>query len=403
MEDFFPEEKVIQNKIFESFRQIAVRYNFKEVEAPALETIKLLTKKSGNEIKTQIFTIEKRSQEELGLRFEFTASLARMFIERQKELTKPVKWFSLGKMWRYEQPQAGRLREFYQFDVEIFGSDKPECDAEVINVGIDSLYSVGLKKGDFFVYVNNRKLLQGLLLDFVPKNQMEDILRIIDKRDKITKNEFIGELGFLGEDRIERLMKLLDMPFDKFGNMQMNDMASEGYNELKDVMQYLDSKVVRFDLSTARGLAYYTGTVFEIYEKVKKYRALCGGGRYDDMIDTFGGQNTPATGFGMGYSTVSLLLANKGLLSKIDLGPDYFVAIVGDVKQQAMKLVSRLRKKYSVNYDLSGRNLGNQMKYANSIGAKKLIVFGPDEAKSGKMNVKDMKTGKLVSQKFSDI
>jgi len=396
--DFFPEEKYTQNQIFDKFSQTALLYNFKETETPALESMNLLTRKSGPEIKSQIFVLEKRSIEELGLRFEFTASLARMFISCQKQIPKPVKWFSMGRVWRYEQPQAGRQREFYQYDAEIFGSSDPECDIEIVNLAIDSLRALGLSQSDFFVNINNRKLLQGLLEDIVPKNKIEDVLRIIDKRSKISRKEFLLEMSAIGKDKSNRIAEILDIPFNEFEKMDMNETAQEGYNELGQILAGLDQKIVRFDLSTARGLAYYTGTVFEIFDTEKKFRALCGGGRYDDMIEVFGGQSTPATGFGMGYSTVSLLLKDKGLLPKTQTGPDYFIAKIPGT--DISKIVKKLRKKYTVDFDLNSRNLGNQLKYANTIKAKNTIVIGPDELKSGIVKVKDMKTG---SEKSIDI
>jgi histidyl-tRNA synthetase len=392
--DFYPKDKYIQNEIFSNFLKTARRFSFNEVESPAFEYMNLLTKKSGEEIKTQIFNLEKKSKEELGLRFEFTASLARMFIAKQKEIPKPVKWFSIGRVWRYEQPQAGRLREFYQYNVEIFGSKKPECDAEVINLAIESLLSLGLVKKDFFVNINNRKLIQGLLLDIVNKKDLEKVLRVIDKRSKISEKVFKEELSFLSKDKIKLILELLNFSFEDLEKYEMNDSARQGYDELKNILKYLDENIVKFDLGTVRGLAYYTGTVFEIFDTKQKYRALAGGGRYDDLIELFEGQNAGATGFGMGYSTVSLLLKEKGLLPTNFVGPKYFVAIVDEVRTEAIKFISKLRKKYSVEYDLNSRNLGNQFKYANSINSENIIVFGPDELKKGQVKVKNLNSGK---------
>src|SRR3989338_7334977 len=188
--DFYPEELAVRSKLFDLLRQQALRYNFKEIESPAFENLSFLTKKEGEEIVGQIFSLEKRGDEQFGLRFDLTVPAARMFIEKQKSLPKPVKWFYLSRMWRYEQPQAGRLREFYQMSCEIFGSSKPEADAELLNLIIDCLASLGLTKNDFFIKINNRKLLEGLLLDIVDKNQTPGVIRIIDKRAKISQAEF---------------------------------------------------------------------------------------------------------------------------------------------------------------------------------------------------------------------
>lgn len=396
--DFYPEEKEIQNKVFSALRAMAIKYGFSEVESPAFEYLKVLTEKEGEEIKKQIFVLEKRSDEELGLRFDPTVPLTRMFIERQKTIPKPVKWFYLTRMWRYEQPQQGRLREFYQFGVELFGSEKPEADAEIINLVIDSLTALGLTKRDFFIKINNRKLLEGLLNDFIEKNKIEETIRIIDKKSKISEKDFESELkGIkLSSEQINKIKNILKINrIEGVEKLKLNKEASEGCQELKNVLKFVKKDFIKIDLSAARGLSYYTGTVFECFDAEQKFRAIAGGGRYDRMIEQFGGEPCPATGFGMGYSTLALLLKEKNLIPKIDLGPDYFVAILNDdVREKALEIADKLRKKYSVDYDLSRRNLSNQLKYANAINAKKLIVIGEDEIRKKEVKVKDMKSGK---------
>lgn len=401
--DFYPEDMALKNKIFDLIRNTAVKYNFKEIESPAFENIKLLTEKEGDEIKQQIFALGKRGNEELGLRFDLTVPAARMFIKKQKQLAKPVKWFCLNRMWRYERPQTGRLREFYQFNCEIFGSKNPEADAEVISLAIDSLKAVGLKEEDFFVKINNRKLLEGLLMDFVDKKNIEKIIRIIDKKSRLTEKEFKDELKKIklkrkDLDKIKVILRLEESNLqDKGYSKNLNKKAQEGLNELTLVYNLLKNKYknIKIDLSTARGLAYYTGTVFEIFDEEQKYRSLAGGGRYDKMIEMFKGEPAPATGFALGYATLLLLLKEKNLLPEVKPNPDYYVAAVNDsVKEKAVEIAYKLRKRYSVEFDLMNRNLSNQLKYANSINAKKVIIIGPDELKQGKVKVKDMSSGK---------
>ncbi|MBW2996522.1 histidine--tRNA ligase [Candidatus Woesearchaeota archaeon] len=392
--DFYASEMGVRNKIFAKLRQSAKKFGFNEVETPAFEGLDLLTKKSGQEILGQIFTLEQKGDEKFGLRFDLTVPITRMFLEKQKELPKPVKWFGLSRMWRYERPQAGRLREFYQLSVELFGCDKADADAEIINLAVECLKSLGLTSKDFFVKVNNRKLLQGLLLGVVKEEQLEDVVRIIDKSNKISTEEFEKELKNLKIDvsGIKKILKCKSV--DDVEKLKLNKLAKEGLNELKAVMELLDKRFVVFDISVARGLAYYTGTVFEIYDKEEKFRAIAGGGRYDNLVELYGGAKTAATGFGMGYSTLSLLLKEKDLVPDPGLGVDYFAVIIGDVKEEAIKIIKNLRKKYSVDYDLSARNIKNQMSYASSMNAKKVVFIGEDEIKSGMLTVKDMKTGK---------
>ena len=392
--DFYPEDMGIRNKIFTSLRKTARKFGFNEVEAPAFEDLDLVTRKSGEEIKQQVFVLEQKGDEQFCLRAELTPSIARMFVEKQKALPKPVKWFGISRMWRYERPQAGRLREFYQLSVELFGSSKPEADAEIINLAINCLTDLGLTGKDFFVKINNRKLLQGLLSEIAEENQLDALLRVIDKSKKISPDELEKEIKNLKMDpkKVKRMLGCKTL--EDVQKLKLNKLAKEGLEDLKSVMKLLDEKLVKFDISVARGLAYYTGTVFEIFDKDEKFRAIAGGGRYDGLVELYGGSPTAANGFGMGYSTLSLLLKENGLLPEPDIGVDYFVVIIGDkTKEKALAIVKRLRERYLVDYDTSGRSIKNQMKYADSINAKKAIFIGEEEIKSGKLTVKDMKTG----------
>ncbi|MBW2994857.1 histidine--tRNA ligase [Candidatus Woesearchaeota archaeon] len=408
--DFYPEDKEAMYQIYQKLRDVARRYSFQEVESPAFETNDLLTTKSGEEIKNQIFTLEKRSKEELGLRFDLTVPQTRMFIAKSKELAKPIKWFSFSRMWRYEQPQKGRMREFYQANIELFGSDKPQADAELISLLIDWLTSLGLTEKDFFIKINNRDLLEGLLSDFVPKNKIEEAVRLIDKSSKITEKDFeaaLKDAGIKNAEQVKEIIKQKGPVQDVLQSIQTmikNEKAQQGYDKLKEVVELLDEKFIKIDLSVARGLAYYTGTVFECFDINEKYRAIAGGGRYDNMVQMFGGEKTPATGFAMGYSVLSLVLDERGLMPKPDLGPDYFVSIVNDsVREKAMEIVSKLRKQNKVDYDLSGRNLTNQFEYASSIAAKKTIIVGPKDLENNEVTVRDMQSGEEKKVKVEEL
>jgi histidyl-tRNA synthetase len=208
--DYYPEDNATKNKVFEILKQTALRFGFKEIDSPIIETIDLLKAKQGDEIKKQIFTIEKKGDEEFAIRAEFTPSFARMFIAKQKEIQKPVKWFCIDKVLRYERPQQGRLREFFQFNCEMYGSSKPESDAEIINLVIASLKNLGLDENDFFVKVNNRELLQGMLLEIIEKEKLDDVFSIIDKRQKIPEEEFEEELIKLGlKEKVKEIVKLI--------------------------------------------------------------------------------------------------------------------------------------------------------------------------------------------------
>ena len=411
MEDYYPEQKAVQQKLFKVFKEVASKYGFLEVDSPAMESFKLLSAKSGEEIKQQIFMIEKRGSEEMGLRFDLTVPITRLFVTKQRELVKPVKWFAIGPMWRYEAPQKGRLREFYQLSVEMFGSSKPEADAELLNMIIDIMKAFKLTDKDFFIKINNRKLLEGILLTAIKKEQLEEVTRVIDKYKKLTDAEFEQELLDLGLDnfKIERIRhaiqfngkpsKVLKEIKKHFADVP--EETKKGIEEMENICKLVPERYVVLDLSVARGLAYYTGTVFEVFDRQEKFRSIAGGGRYDNMVELFGGEKCPATGFAMGEAVLTLVLKEMNKLPEPDLGPDYFIAIVSDdVREDAMRLAEKLRKKYKVDIDLMRRKLKKQFDYANSIGAKKVIVVGPDEVKAKEFTVKDMKTGKEEKKKF---
>lgn len=393
--DYYPEDMSTRNQIFDSLKRTAASFNFMEIEPAALESMKLLTCKSGEEIKKQIFVLEKRSKEEIGLRFELTASMARMFVKKQKCIQKPVKWFALSRMWRYEQPQAGRLREFYQLSAELFGSAKPQADAEVISFLIKCLTDLGLTEKDFVVRLNNRKLIHGMLLDFIQKEKIEDVFSEIDKVSKLQRGVIEGNLRDLGidDDQIESVFDII-LTEDIENIEPKNNLAKEGLNELALILNNVDSKFVELDLTTVRGLAYYTGTVFEIFDRGGKLRSIAGGGRYDNMVKIFGGEPSPAVGFGIGLATLNLLLEEKGILPKPDTGCDYFIAPVSiDVVDYSAKIAAKLRTRFRVEMDLMGRKLGKQLAYADSIGAKNAIIIGEDELKSGKLKVRNLSSG----------
>ncbi|MBN2421344.1 histidine--tRNA ligase [Candidatus Woesearchaeota archaeon] len=408
--DFYPEEKAMRDLLFSSLRNTAKKFNFKEIETPAFETLELLTAKSGEEIKAQIFTLEKRSTEQLGLRFDFTVPAARMFVQKQKELPKPVKWFVIDKAWRYEAPQKGRLREFYQFSCELLGSDKPEADAEVIRMAIELYKSMGLTEKDFYVRLNNRKLLVSLLSN-IPQEKINSVLRVVDKVEKLSEKEFSDELKQLSLNEkqiknIQNITLLKGKPSEIIQKISLESEATKtAVDEMTKIIDGLDGyeDFITLDLSLVRGQDYYTGTVFEFFDREEKYRAIGGGGRYDNLIELFKGEPCPATGFGIGLVPTMLLLEEKGLMPKLELRPDYYVAYFPNVKKEALELVKKLRKNNIVETDLMQRKFGKQMEYANSIKAKKLIVIGENEVKERNIKIKDMNTGIETEKKWNEV
>ena len=401
MEDFYPEKKAVLESIFTTLKTSARRFGFQEVGSPAMESIQLLTAKSGEEAKSQIFTLEKRGTDEIGLRFDLTVPITRMFVQKQKAIPKPAKWFALDRMWRYEAPQKGRSREFYQLSVELFGSARPEADADVICLAIDCLNSFGLREKDFMVRINNRKLLEGMLLQYgVPKTKMDAITGIIDKKLKV--EEFLKLLldAGLTQEVADKAILIANQQgpaataLAVIKKLATSREAVEGLAELENVIALLPSQYLSIDLSLARGLAYYTGTVFEISDREGKFRAIAGGGRYDNLVELFGGEKCPATGFAIGDKTLWLLLEEKGKLPEVRPGPDYYIVTVSDeLRPEAVKLAAKLSRTHSCDIDLMGRKFMKQLEYANNIGAKNAIIIGQKELVERKVKVKDMKTG----------
>ncbi len=402
-EDFYPTEQAIREAIYNKLEEQSKKFGFQRVDMPAIETIKLLTAKSGEEVKQQIFVLEQKGSEELGLRFDLTVPMTRMFVTKQKELQKPVKWFSINKMWRYEAPQAGRQREFSQLSVELFGSEKPEADAQCINLIIACLESLGLTNKDFAIRINNRKLLEGLLLEVVSQDKLPDVVRIVDKSAKIGEIEFAQELKKLGIEmqKIEVIKKITKCQGNPSilttikNELKPNALAMEGLTELENTLSFVDKKYITVNLSIARGLAYYTGNVYECYDKEGKYRALAGGGRYDQLVQLLGGEPTPATGFAIGMETLRLVLEEKGKLPKVEIAPEYYIAPVNETMiPKALEIAQKLREKYTVDIDLMRRKLVKQFEYANALGAKKIIIVGEKDLAEGKVTIRELASGK---------
>jgi len=402
MEDYYPEVELTRQAIYRILREQARKYGFLPVDTPAIETMSLLTAKSGEEIKEQLFTLAIKSNEELALRFDLTVPLTRLFAAKQKELQKPVKWFALDKMWRYEAPQKGRQREFYQLSVELFGSANPEADATIINLLVSCFQRFGLTSEDIALKINNRKLLEGLLLEVTSQDKLPAVVRIIDKSAKISDVQFVEELLNLGIDRqkIEVIKKIVRCKGDASiiesikTELEPNGLAAEGIAELESVLKLVDPSFIVVDLSIARGLAYYTGNVFECFDRSGKYRSLAGGGRYDNLVELFGGDETPATGFAIGLETLYLVLSDLERLPDVKPSPEYFVAPVTEkVLPEALKIAQKLRERTSVDIDLMRRKLGKQFEYADSIGAAKVVIVGEKDLTENQVTVRDMKTG----------
>ena len=388
--DYYPEEKRIQNYIFDKWKSIAQKYCFEEIDGPILEPVELY-QKSGQEIPEQMYVLTDKSDRKLALRPELTPTIARM-ISQNPNIRKPLKWYSIGPFFRYEQPQFGRAREFFQINLDILGTRSMKADAEVITTAVKLMQSFGFTKKDFYIRISNRKLIQALLLELgIKQDSLKEIYRLIDKLCKITKKDFeltLKEKG-LTQKQISSLLELLEIK-----DLNKIKINNQGLDELKQLFNYLKQYNVlefcRLDLSIMRGLDYYTSTVFEVFDSSRELRAIAGGGRYDELA-----KNCPGVGYAMGDVVLELFLKNKNKLPVLDRKIDFYIAAINEnMDKEAIKIAETLRKSYSVEIDLLERNLSKQLEYANSIKAEKVIILGPDEIKKKKLKIKDMKTGK---------
>ena len=393
--DFFPEKMMERNYVLNTIKRTFERYGFEELDTPAFEDFALLAQKGGGgeAIKREIYYFKDQSDRELGLRFDLTVPLARV-VASNPNLQKPFKRYAIGKVWRYDEPQAGRYREFVQADVDVVGSAEPSADAEVIACACDCLRELGFS--DFIIRVNDRKVIEGFLNTLgLEKEAAVEVFRSIDKLDKIGKDGVEKELEGKGIEgkKIARILSYISG-----GSIEdAKKYSEEGAKELEGIFRTLASlgldKYVRMDFSLVRGLEYYTGPVFELALGGKLSAA--GGGRYDRLIELFGGKPTPATGISFGVERVIGIMEEKKIFSLPKTATKAFVAPVKDeVRGAAWKIASQLRARgVNCEADLMDRSLKKQFEYVSARGIPYCVVVGPAELKQNLVVVRDMKSG----------
>jgi len=412
--DFYPAEMARRNWIVEGWRRASLRSGFEEYDGPIFEYLKMFQLKSGDEIVEQLFSFKDRGGRELALRPEITPTLARMVNQRINSLPQPIKWFSVPRLFRAERPQRGRLREFFQWNIDIIGVDDVLADAEVIFTTVDYLREVGLTPKDIKVKISSRKLLSAYLRNIgIPKDKLDSLYTLLDKYSKFPKDVFENEISKQVSD-VKMVRKILDFIIvDDINEIDINvnrDIEAAVTN-LKVVFAALETMNVKeyciFDPSIVRGLAYYTGVVFEVHDICGELRAICGGGRYDNLLCDFGGSRIPATGMGMGDCVLELLLKEKGLLDKRSIKKqlDYFVACVDCENKPyvgaAIKSVMKLRTLgFSADFSYKRLKLGKQLKAASERNFKYCVIIGDEFVEKNEFLVKDMTTGE---QKTIDV
>ncbi len=400
--DFYPELMRQLNSLFSMWRAAVEEYGYEEVDGPMIEPAKLWKMKSGDEIPEQMYMFKDKKGKEIAVRPESTPTLARMVAEKQKALAKPIKWYSISRCWRYEAPQSGRLREFFQFNVDCLGTDSMQADAEIIATAVNVMKKLGCKKKDFFIRLCNRKLISSLLLNLsIKKGQSQEVCRWIDKKEKLSEQHFSKGLLALGlsKAQVEAICDMMKMQLKDVNPDELDENGKEGYAEINELLKYLKahgiSDYCKIDFSLMRGFDYYTSTVFEVYDSKRKHRAIAGGGRYDDLVGDFGGERCPGVGYGMGDVVLSLFLKDLGKLPKAEKILDYYVAPVSEeVLPKAIKIANRLRKKANVELDLVNRKLKRQFEYADAVGASKIVIVGQKDLKQKKVTIREMSSGK---------
>jgi len=403
--DFYPEEMAARREIIDTVEAACRRYGFRETASPHLERAEMWTDKSGDDIVEELYAFEDKGGRHVTLTPELTPTVARMVAARQQELSKPIKWFSTRPFWRYEQVQQGRFREFYQTNIDIFGSSDPRADAEVIALGAELLTDLGLDADDFEFRVSHRDILGAVLRSFDADVAVRDAVRAVDKSDKISEAEYhdlLHDAGLSYDQAAEFDDALTATDRDSLGELADfagTDEAAAAVGNLEAVLDAVDEfgagDYCELSLETARGFDYYTGVVFECFDSTGEVsRSVFGGGRYDDLIESFGGQPTPAVGFAPGYSTLPLLLDRAGVYPEESLTTDYYVLQVGDTTAEAAKVARELRALgHVVETDVAGRSFGAQMGYADSIDAETVVIVGEQDLAEGQYTIKEMDSG----------
>lgn len=393
--DFYPEQMAIRNWLYEKGRSVAQSFGYQEYEAPMLESLELYAARSGEElVKEQSYVFPDRGGSEITLRPELTASLARMIAQKQNELTFPVRWWSFGPFWRYERPQKGRTREFFQWNVDMLGADSPEADAENVAVLATFFKQVGLNPSQVMILVNNRRLMDSQFDEFgILKDIRSAVSSWIDRRGKMTTEaweDYSEEIG-LSSTQLKGIKSMLD-------NKELWKQSEELPRFFSAIDALGVSEYIRFDSSIVRGLQYYTGTVFEAWEvggEIK--RSILGGGRYDNLLADVGGEHLPGVGFAMGDVVITLLLQKYNLLpTDLIIYPASILVTVFDQDKllSSFMLASELRNAgINVAVYPETAKLPKQFKYADKIKARLALVLGPDETAKNQVTIKDLLSG----------
>jgi histidyl-tRNA synthetase len=406
--DLYPEVLAPIRRIFDAWRSVSLRHGFEEFEGPTLELLDLYREKSGEELVGQVYRLTDSGGRELALRPEMTPTLARMVAARIATLPRPIKWFCISNLFRGENVQRGRLREFYQWNADVIGSADMVADAETILVGVEALRELGLTAADFAVHISNRRLIRAILLAAgIGEESHPGAYALLDKSGKLDRSELMRRWGASYGERLEfgALEELLSAG-DLSRVAALAGRLGGGGAELESALSETDrlmtllrnfgiTEFCKIDLRVVRGLAYYTGPVFEFYDRSEKERAICGGGRYDDLLGRLGRASEPAVGFGMGDVVLGLILAEKGLLQAAARRVEVFVADADEgLREVVHRAVGGLRRAgLCAEFSYTFQPLGRQLKAADKAAAKWVVMVGRAVTTNGIVRIRQMAGG----------
>lgn len=401
--DAFPSDMLIRNYIFDVWKSVALKFGYEEYDTPMLEEADLYRVKSGDEIaNTQLYNFIDKGGREIALRPEMTPSLARMIASKENDLIKPIRWFNISKYFRYEKPQRGRRREFFQLNIDILGVEGIQAEVEILQYVLEVMKEFNAPKDTYEIKINNRYLLDYLFNEIlsVDKEIIPKLARAIDNYNKMSKDDFkayLLEIG-LSDNQIEKMMGYLSWDLSKLEEIKDKSKGAQQLLELFCLTEELGLENLRFDPSIVRGLAYYTGTVFELFDIGSKEnpRSIFGGGRYDDLLTIFGQDKLPAVGLGWGDIITTDYLKTYNLIPDKKTEIDIFVTLFNkELIVQTSQLTKYLRDKgFNVQMQLTESKLAKQFKYADKKNIPWVIVLGEKELKENKVELKNLESGK---------
>ena len=408
--DFFPDEMRLRNWLFEVWRNVSVQAGFEEYDTCVLEHEELYIRKAGDEISKQLYSFEDKGGRRLSLRPEMTPSLARLVLQHKKSLSFPIKWFSMPQCFRYERMTKGRRREHFQWNADIIGQAEIVAEAEILMLLISACELMGLSAKEIRVFINDRRILNSILSQIsVPQEIHSEVLVIMDKRDKISieaLSKLLQDIG-MSTTQVDQLNEYL-LKSDLIElKKDLND--TQGIDELQNLMDMMEkagfSDYLQFDISIVRGLSYYTGAVFEVNSPGKQHRSICGGGRYDSLLSTYGGEIVPAVGFGFGDVVVLDVLKDLERFPELPRKLDY--TIIPFAREQvgtALNIAAILRQQGStVECNFSMKKIKKTLQQAGESGAAKAILLFPDELSENKVVIRDLRLHEQNPIKITDL